>query len=144
LRAVQIAVDEGLAFPILVGRTAVIEANIKKLGLRLEHGVNIEIVDQEKNPHYEQFADDYYQTMQRKGVTPEYAHREARRRSTLIAAMLVKHGHADGMLCGTYASYDIHLDFVRNGIGLEQGRKNFFTLIALLLDHSNLVIDYAS
>jgi malate dehydrogenase (oxaloacetate-decarboxylating)(NADP+) len=48
LRAVQIAVDEDLAKPILVGRTAVIEANIKKLGLRLEHGVNITIVDQEK------------------------------------------------------------------------------------------------
>ncbi|MEX2965278.1 phosphate acyltransferase [Acinetobacter baumannii] len=29
LRAVQIAVDEDLAKPILVGRTAVIEANIK-------------------------------------------------------------------------------------------------------------------
>ena len=46
LRAVQIVVDEGLAKPILVGRTAVIEDNIRKLGLRLQHGVNIEIVDQ--------------------------------------------------------------------------------------------------
>ncbi|MDP0891630.1 phosphate acyltransferase, partial [Klebsiella pneumoniae] len=60
LRAVQIAVDEDLAKPILVGRTAVIEANIKKLGLRLQHGVNIEIVDQEQNPLYEEFWKDYY------------------------------------------------------------------------------------
>ena len=140
LRAVQIAVDEGLAKPILVGRTAVIEANIKKLGLRLEHGVNIEIVDQENNPHYEQFADDYYQTMQRKGVTPEYAQRESRRRSTLIAGMLVKFGHADGMLCGTYSSYDIHLDFVKNVIGLKEGRSTFFTLNALMLNDRNLFI----
>ncbi|EPS6040840.1 NADP-dependent malic enzyme, partial [Acinetobacter baumannii] len=102
LRAVQIAVDEDLAKPILVGRTAVIEANIKKLGLRLQHGVNIEIVDQEQNPLYEEFWKDYYQTMQRKGITVEYAQREARRRSTLIAALLVKFGKADGMLCGTY------------------------------------------
>ncbi|MEX7475453.1 NADP-dependent malic enzyme, partial [Acinetobacter baumannii] len=92
LRAVQIAVDEDLAKPILVGRTAVIEANIKKLGLRLQHGVNIEIVDQEQNPLYEEFWKDYYQTMQRKGITVEYAQREARRRSTLIAALLVKFG----------------------------------------------------
>ncbi|MBW3032337.1 NADP-dependent malic enzyme, partial [Acinetobacter baumannii] len=99
LRAVQIAVDEDLAKPILVGRTAVIEANIKKLGLRLQHGVNIEIVDQEQNPLYEEFWKDYYQTMQRKGITVEYAQREARRRSTLIAALLVKFGKADGMLC---------------------------------------------
>jgi malate dehydrogenase (oxaloacetate-decarboxylating)(NADP+) len=140
LRAVQIAVDDGIAKPILVGRTAVIEENIQKLGLRLKHGVNIEIVDQEKNPLYEQFWQDYYNSMQRKGVTVEYAQREARRRSTLIAAMLVKFGQADGMLCGTYASYDLHLGFVRDVIGLKEGRKNFFTLNALMLEDRNLFI----
>ncbi|MEQ1064649.1 NADP-dependent malic enzyme [Acinetobacter sp. XH1741] len=140
LRAVQIAVDEDLAKPILVGRTAVIEANIKKLGLRLQHGVNIEIVDQEQNPMYEEFWKDYYQTMQRKGITVEYAQREARRRSTLIAALLVKFGKADGMLCGTYSSYNIHLDFVRNVIGLKEGMNNFFTLNALMLEDRNLFI----
>ena len=140
LRAVQIAVDEGLAKPILVGRTAVIEANIKKLGLRLHHRLNMEIVDQEQNPSYEEFWKDYYQTMQRKGITVEYAQREARRRSTLIAALLVKFGKADGMLCGTYSSYDIHLDFVRNVIGLKEGMNNFFTLNALMLEDRNLFI----
>ncbi|EHU2143453.1 NADP-dependent malic enzyme [Acinetobacter baumannii] len=140
LRAVQIAVDEDLAKPILVGRTAVIEANIRKLGLRLQHGVNIEIVDQEQNPLYEEFWKDYYQTMQRKGITVEYAQREARRRSTLIAALLVKFGKADGMLCGTYSSYNIHLDFVRNVIGLKEGMNNFFTLNALMLEDRNLFI----
>ncbi|AJB47625.1 malic enzyme [Acinetobacter nosocomialis] len=140
LRAVQIAVDEDLAKPILVGRTAVIEANIKKLGLRLQHGVNIEIVDQEQNPMYEEFWKDYYQTMQRKGTTVEYAQREARRRSTLIASLLVKFGKADGMLCGTYSSYNIHLDFVRNVIGLKEGMNNFFTLNALMLEDRNLFI----
>ncbi|MEM9994246.1 MAG: NADP-dependent malic enzyme, partial [Acinetobacter pittii] len=140
LRAVQIAVDEDLAKPILVGRTAVIEANIKKLGLRLQHGVNIEIVDQEQNPMYEEFWKDYHQTMQRKGITVEYAQREARRRSTLIASLLVKFGKADGMLCGTYSSYNIHLDFVRNVIGLKEGMNNFFTLNALMLEDRNLFI----
>ena len=140
LRAVQIVVDEGLAKPILVGRTAVIEDNIRKLGLRLQHGVNIEIVDQENNPLYDDFWKDYYNTMQRQGVTVEYAQREARRRSTLIAALLVKFGKADGMLCGTYASYDIHLDFVKNVIGLKEGRSTLFTLNALMLEDRNLFI----
>ncbi|MFB2539376.1 MULTISPECIES: NADP-dependent malic enzyme [unclassified Acinetobacter] len=140
LRAAQVVVDEGIAFPVLVGRTKVIQENIQKLGLRLEHGVNIEIVDQEHNEHYEKFAHDYYLAMQRKGVTPEYARREARRRSTLIAAMLVKFGLADGMLCGTYSSYNVHLEFVRNVIGLQEGRKNFFTLNALMLEDRNLFI----
>lgn len=140
LRTAQIAVDDGIAFPVLVGRTAVIETNIKKLGLRLENGVNVEIVDQENNPLYEEFWKDYYQIMQRKGVTVEYAQREARRRSTLIAAMLVKFGKADGMLCGTYSSYDIHLDFVSNIIGLKEGSNTFFTLNALMLEDRNLFI----
>ena len=140
LRAVQIVVDEGLAKPILVGRTAVIEDNIRKLGLRLHRDVNIEIVDQENNPLYDDFWKDYYNTMQRKGVTVEYAQREARRRSTLIAALLVKFGKADGMLCGTYASYDIHLDFVKNVIGLKEGRSTLFTLNALMLEDRNLFI----
>ena len=140
LRAVQIVVDEGLAKPVLIGRTAVIEDNIKKLGLRLQHGVNIEIVDQENNPLYDDFWKDYHQTMQRKGVTVEYAQREARRRSTLIAALLVKFGKADGMLCGTYSSYDIHLDFVKNVIGLKDGRSTLFTLNALMLEDRNLFI----
>ncbi len=140
LRTAQIAVDDGIAFPVLVGRTAVIEANIKKLGLRLENGVNVEIVDQENNPLYEEFWKDYYQIMQRKGVTVEYAQREARRRSTLIAAILVKFGKADGMLCGTYSSYDIHLDFVSNIIGLKEGSNTFFTLNALMLEDRNLFI----
>lgn len=140
LRAVQIVVDEGLAKPILVGRTAVIEDNIRKLGLRLQRDVNIEIVDQENNPLYDDFWKDYYNTMQRKGVTVEYAQREARRRSTLIAALLVKFGKADGMLCGTYASYDIHLDFVKNVIGLKEGRSTLFTLNALMLEDRNLFI----
>lgn len=140
LRAAQVVVDEGIAFPVLVGRTKVIQENIQKLGLRLEHGVNVEIVDQENNPHYQKFADDYYQTMQRKGISVEFAQREARRRSTLIAAMLVKFGLADGMLCGTYSSYNVHLEFVRNVIGLQQGMNNYFTLNALMLEDRNLFI----
>ncbi|KAA8734849.1 NADP-dependent malic enzyme [Acinetobacter qingfengensis] len=140
LRAAQVVVDEGLAKPILVGRTAVIEENIRQLGLRLHNGINIEIVDQEKNPNYEKFWQEYYTLMQRKGVTVEYAQRESRRRSTLIAAMLVKFGHADGMLCGTYSSYDLHLDFVKNIIGLKDGQNTFFTLNALMLEDRNLFI----
>ncbi|MCF9000289.1 NADP-dependent malic enzyme [Acinetobacter nectaris] len=140
LRAAQVVVDEGLARPILVGRTAVIEANIQKLGLRLHNGINIEIVDQEHNPQYEECWKNYHEVMKRKGVTVEYAQREARRRSTIIASMLVKTGKVDGMLCGTYSSYERHLEFVSNIIGLKEGMNNFFTLNALMLGDRNLFI----
>lgn len=140
LRAAQVVVDEGLAKPILVGRTAVIEANIKQLGLRLHNGINMEIVDQEQNPYYEEFWQDYYRATQRKGVTVEFAQREARRRSTLIAALLVKFGKADGMLCGTYSSYSVHLNFVDRAIGLKAGHKDYFALNLLTLGDRNVFI----
>lgn len=140
LRGAQIAIDEGLAFPVLVGRTKVIEENIRNLGLRLAHGENIEIVDQEQNPYYDDFWKDYYNSMKRSGTTVEFAQREARRRSTLIAAMLVKFGKADGMLCGTYSGYDVHLEFVKNVIGIKKGQETFFTLNALMLEDRNLFI----
>src|SRR5690606_17097929 len=49
LRAVQIVVDEKLAKPILVGRPAVLEARIKRFGLRLRLGVDVEVT----NPEYD-------------------------------------------------------------------------------------------
>ena len=45
LRAAQLAVDEGLARPILIGRPAVIEARIKKAGLHLRLGEDADVVD---------------------------------------------------------------------------------------------------
>jgi len=56
------------------------------------------------------------------------------------AQIAVDEGLADGMLCGTYSSYDIHLDFVSNVIGKQEGRNTFFTLNALMLEDRNLFI----
>ena len=48
LRAVQIVVDEGLAKPILLVVQPLLKTT-SKVRHTLEHGVNIEIVDQENN-----------------------------------------------------------------------------------------------
>ena len=45
LRAVQIALDEKLVKPILIGRPAVIAARIERAGLRLQAGRDFEIVE---------------------------------------------------------------------------------------------------
>ncbi|MDB5977533.1 MAG: NADP-dependent malic enzyme, partial [Nevskia sp.] len=101
LRAVQIAVDEKIVRPILVGRPAVIERAIKRHGLRLRAGEHYTVVNTENDPRYREYWQDYHQITQRKGITPQYAKLEMRRRTTLIAAMLLKKGEADGMICGT-------------------------------------------
>ncbi|WP_029921532.1 NADP-dependent malic enzyme [Nevskia soli] len=117
LRAVQIAVDEKLARPILVGRPAVIERAIKRHGLRLRAGEHYTVVNTENDPRYREYWQNYHQITQRKGITPQYAKLEMRRRTTLIAAMLLKKGEADGMICGTISTTGRHLHYIDEVIG---------------------------
>ena len=67
------------------------------------------------------FSTEYYQLMRRKGVSRAEAREEMRSRPSLIAAMLVRRGDADAMLCGTLGNYADHLRYVRNVIGLRNG-----------------------
>ena len=68
----------------------------------------------------------YYNIMQRRGIGVELAKREARRRTTLIGSLLVHFGYADGMICGTFGYYDLHLGYVRDVIGTKSDSKNFY------------------
>ncbi|HEX5477318.1 MAG TPA: phosphate acyltransferase, partial [Burkholderiales bacterium] len=105
LRAVQIAFDEGLARPILVGRPQVIEQRLERLGLRVRPGREFELVNPEFDARYRDYWSTYHQLTERKGVSPEYARVEMRRRQTLIGAMMIHKGEADGMLCGTFGTH---------------------------------------
>ena len=98
LRAVQVIVDEKLASPILVGRPAVLEARIAKFGLRLKHGVDFDVINPDQDDRYRDYWQSYYALTSRAGVTQEYAKLEMRRRHTLIGAMMIKKGDADGMI----------------------------------------------
>ncbi len=140
LRAVQTVVDEGLAKPILIGRPEVVEARIARYGLRLRAGDNFGLVNPDSDPRFRDFWTDYYEIMQRKGVSIEYAKREARRRTTLIGALMVRKGYADGMVCGTYGRHSQHLRYIENVIGLQEGVKNFYAVNMLLLPRRTLFI----
>jgi malate dehydrogenase (oxaloacetate-decarboxylating)(NADP+) len=140
LRAVQVAVDEGLCRPILVGRPAVIEARLARAGLRIKPGREIEIVNPEDDPRYRACWEDYQKLMGREGVTPSMAKSALRRSNTLISAMLMRRGDADAMLCGLVGRYDGHLEHVRDTIGLKPGASCFAAMNAVLLDQRTLFI----
>ncbi|MDD0810545.1 NADP-dependent malic enzyme [Curvibacter sp. RS43] len=140
LRAAQAAVDDGLARPILIGRPAVIAARIAKAGLRLQLGRDVEICDPEDDPRFRQYWETYHRLMGRQGVTPEAAKAAVRRSNTLIAALMVKLGDADAMLCGLVGRYDSHLEHVRDILGLQEGASGFAALNALMLDKHTLFI----
>ncbi|MDF1486660.1 NADP-dependent malic enzyme [Ramlibacter sp. H39-3-26] len=140
LRAAQLAVDDGLAKPILIGRPAVIATRITKAGLRLVPGKDIEIVDPEDDPRFRQYWEAYHHRMGRSGITPEAAKAAVRRSNTLIGSLMVQLGDADALLCGLVGRYDHHLEHIRNIIGLKKGAPGFAALNALMLEQHTLFI----
>jgi malate dehydrogenase (oxaloacetate-decarboxylating)(NADP+) len=121
LRAVQVVVDEGLARPILVARPAVLEKRIERFGLRLQAGRDFELVNPEFDLRYRDYWQTYHAMTARKGVTAQAAKIEMRRRLTLIGAMMVHKGEADGLICGTWGTTALHLHYIDQVIGKRPG-----------------------
>ncbi|HET9733829.1 MAG TPA: NADP-dependent malic enzyme [Burkholderiales bacterium] len=140
LRAVQIVVDEGLAVPLLIGRPPVVEQRIERLGLRVRAGREFQLVNPELDPRYRDYWMSYHKLTERKGVSPEYARVEMRRRNTLIGAMLMYKGEADGMLCGTFGTHALHLHYVDQVIGLQAGVHHYAAMNALVLPNRTVFI----
>ena len=140
LRAVQIAIDDGLASPILIGRPAVMEQRIAKAGLRMRLGQDVQFCNSDDDPRYRQYWETYHSLMARDGVTVEAAKAAVRRSTTLIAALMVHLGDADAMLCGTLGRFDQHLEHIRDVIGVEAGAPGYATLNALMLEDRTLFV----
>jgi malate dehydrogenase (oxaloacetate-decarboxylating)(NADP+) len=140
LRAAQVIIDEGLATPVLVGRAEVITGRIQSLGLRLNPGSDCEVVNFESDIRYEEAWCEYYRLVRRDGVTQTLAKEAMRNRSTLIAAMLLRRGDVDSMLCGTSGAFYDHLNYVRQVIGLREGVHTLGTMNMLILGGRQLFI----
>ena len=140
LRAAQIVVDEGLARPILIGRPQVVEQRLERLGLRVRPGAGFELVNPEFDPRYRDYWTTYHKLTERKGVSPEYARVEMRRRHTLIGAMLMFKGEADGMLCGTFGTHSLHLRYIDQVIGMRPGVSHYAAMNALILPSRTVFI----
>jgi malate dehydrogenase (oxaloacetate-decarboxylating)(NADP+) len=140
LRTAQLIIDEGLAIPVLVGRADVIESRMDGLGLRLRPGSNCEVVNFETDTRYEETWRDYYQLVRRDGVTDAMAKDAMRNRSTLIAAMLLRRGDVDSMLCGTSGAFYEHLHYVCQAIGPRPGVRTWGTMNMLVLGGRPLFI----
>ena len=103
LKAAQIVFDEGIGFPILMGKKEIILELKKELGFYED----VEIIDP-KTPEEEsrknKFAKIYWETRQRSGISLYDAQNLMRERN-YFAAMLVNEGEADALLTGHSRSY---------------------------------------
>jgi len=133
LRAAQVLLEERIARPILIGRPAVIEARIERFGLSIKPGVDFEVINPEDDPRYRDYVSLFHALVGRNGVTPDTARTIVRTNTTVIAALAVKRGEADGMICGLQGRYIKHVRDVRSIIGLQDGIKDVSALSMLIL-----------
>jgi malate dehydrogenase (oxaloacetate-decarboxylating)(NADP+) len=140
LRSVQVVVDEGLAKPILIGRPAVIERRIERYGLRMKPGADFELINIESHPHYREYWQEYHRLTERRGVSVQYAKIEMRRRGTGIGAMAIHRGEADGMLCGTFGTHDLHLHYIDQILGRRPGVNHYYAMNVLILPKRTIFI----
>ncbi len=140
LRAVRVVVDEHLARPILVGRPAVIAQRVERFGLRLEQGRDYDVVNTDHDERYREFWQSYQQLAGRKGITPPFAKIEMRRRLTLISAMMLHKGEADGLICGTWGNTHLHLHYIDQVIGKRQGAKVYAAMNGLILPGRQIML----
>jgi len=140
LHAVQVVLDEGIARPILVGRREVIGLRIKQLGLRIDPDSEVEIVDPEDDPRYREYWTMYHELLGRKGVSPDLARTVVRTQNTVIAALMLRRGEADAMICGAQGNSKVNEQHVRDVIGMQEGVRDLSTLIMLILSQGTVFV----
>jgi len=128
LRATQVVVEEGLAYPLLIGRPAVVESRLERFGLSIRPGRDFELINPDDDPRYRTYVQAFVDAAGRKGVTPDAARTLVRTNATVIAALAVKLGLADAMICGVEGRYMGHLIRIRDIIGLAPGSNIFAAL----------------
>jgi malate dehydrogenase (oxaloacetate-decarboxylating)(NADP+) len=63
-----------------------------------------------------------------------------RRRHTLIGAMMIHKGDADGMICGTFGTHDLHLSYIDQVIGKRAGVNGYYAMNLLMLPKRTVAI----
>jgi len=119
LKAAQIAYDEGIAIPILLGRRDNIEALMKEI----EFDADIQIIDPKSDEELERknkYAKVYWEQRKRKGVTL-YSAEAIMRERNYFAAMMVNEGDADALISGYSRSYPLVVKPMLELIGLARG-----------------------
>lgn len=139
LHAVQEIATLGIAQPVLLGRTHIIEEKIKKLGLHLEAGRDFDIIDIENNPYYDECWQRYHDKLKRQGMTPSGAKRKMLHNPTALGTVLLELGKADAMLCGLVGPYASHLGAIKDFTGVKAGAIPA-TVNGLVLPTGNLFI----
>ncbi|MCF6269277.1 MAG: phosphotransacetylase [Melioribacteraceae bacterium] len=118
IKAANAVADEGIGFPILIGRKELIEEKISNLGF---DSANFKIHDLSTCEKVEEYADKYYEKRKRKGVTREIAKKLLHHRPNYFGSMMVETGDADALISGVSAFYPETIKPALECIGVKNG-----------------------
>jgi malate dehydrogenase (oxaloacetate-decarboxylating)(NADP+) len=141
LRAIQAAIDDGLARPVIIARRRILADRLPQLGLRFELDRDVEVIDPETDHAVLQPLVAAYQAMAgRRGITPADAGRQIYRRPTVTAAMLLRTGFVDAALVGGNSEYWTQISHVLRIIERSPGVSRVYALTGLILGAGALFI----
>ncbi|OZV71125.1 NADP-dependent malic enzyme [Winogradskyella aurantia] len=138
LKAAQIAYDEGVAIPILLGRQEV----IRDLMNEIDFDAEIQIIDpkaDEQTERKNRYADAYWEKHQRDGVT-QYSARKIMRERNYFAAMMVNEGDADALITGYSRSYPSVVKPMLQLIGMAKGVTRVATTNVMMTQRGPLFL----
>jgi malate dehydrogenase (oxaloacetate-decarboxylating)(NADP+) len=115
IRAAYQIKEEGIATPVLIGRTQKIQEQLKALGLEYKP----EIVDFDNFSKFDDYVKSYYELRQRKGVTATDATSRVSD-PNVFGLMMVKCGDADAFVSGLTYDYP---DVIRPALQLHHTAK---------------------
>ena len=140
LRAVQNALDEGIVRPILIGRRRVISLRIEQLGLRLRIDEDFDLVDPEGDDRYRVYWELYHSLTSRDGISRNEARFLVRTNNTVIAALMLRQGEAEAMLCGATGRYREHIPHLFKIVGVKEGVDRAAALSMLIMPKGTIFI----
>ncbi|WP_455478309.1 NADP-dependent malic enzyme [Bartonella sp. B10] len=132
LRAAQIVLEEKTAVPLLIGRPHVVEARLKRFGLKIRPGIDFELTNPENDPRFRDYVNLFLRYTGRRGVSPEVAKTIVRTSTTAIAALAVMRDEADAMICGLEGRFERNLELIEQIIGLDPNISHF-SAVSLLI-----------
>ena len=140
IRAAYAFKTQGFGEPVLLGRTELVEQNMRSVGLD-PAVAQIEMINARTSDKTASYVDHLYARLSREGYLRRDVQRLVHQDRNSFAASMVAQGHADGMVTGVTRNFDQALDEVLRVIDPAPGGRVMGMSVVLAKGHTLFVAD---
>ena len=127
----------GLGKSLVIGRDDDVRSKLDELGL-VDAIKELEVVNAAKTEHLDTYKDFLYDRLNRKGFDPADVHRIASRDRHVFAALMLAHGHGDGLVTGVTRKSAIVLDRINHVF--DANADNGVTGVTALIHKGRIIL----